>query len=490
MINLRINQLVDYGLKNGLLEQDDTYYAINRILKVLKLSEFERIETDEVIDFYILIEKITEYAIDNKIIKNDTVNNRDAFEAQVIDCLLPRPSELNRMFNLKYKIGPKTATTFFHNFSVVTNYIKTKRNDKNLNFKFNGKYAPLDITINLSKPEKDPLDIKLHALDQIKYPACALCMENVGLYQNTALAPRSNHRVISLSLNHEKDMWGMQFSPYAYFNEHLIVIRKDHSPMYVNQKTFLELIDFINKFPHYLIGSNAGLPIVGGSILNHHHFQGGLYDFPIEKALSLATFKKRRLEIEVLDWPMAAIKIIGNNENAILDMVNQVFDYWQNYTDEKLKIYAKTEDYHNTVTPIVKLDGAKYNFYLIFRNNFTNEDFPYGLYHPLPERFHIKKENIGLIEAMGMAILPGRLLNELELIKSVLINNEDPSQYEELQKHLVWIKSLDSLSEIENIDDYLKQSVGKIFEQVLEDCNVFKHGSKEDFINFVNKAIY
>jgi len=487
MINLRINQLIDYGLQKELLNSDDTYYSANRILKLLELNNFERINSKDSFDFFVLIEDLLKYAIEKKILKNDTIIAKDAFEAQLIDCLLPRPSELNRIFYQKYKIGPKTATTFFHDFSIATNYIKTKRNEKNLCFKYLGKYAPLDITINLSKPEKDPKDIQIQALDDTQYPLCHLCMENVGLYQNTALAPRSNHRVINLSLNHEKDLWGMQYSPYAYFDEHLIVLRKEHSPMYVNEKTFKELIDFINKFPHYLIGSNAGLPIVGGSILNHHHFQGGRYDFPIEKALVLASFKKRGLEIEVLDWPLAAIKIIGNNENKILDMVNQIFEFWQNYSDENLQIYAKTNDCHNTVTPIVKLDGSKYNFYLIFRNNYTNEEFPYGLYHPKPERFHIKKENIGLIEAMGMAILPGRLLSEIELIKKTIINQEDPNKYEELNKHLAWIQSIENT---ENLEECLKQDVGRIFEQVLEDCNVFKHGCNQDFINFVNKAIY
>ena len=347
----------------------------------------------------------------------------------------------------------------------------------------------MDITINLSKPEKDPLDIKNQLNNHDKYPLCPLCMENVGLYQTDSLAPRSNHRVVSLTLNHEVDKWGMQFSPYAYFNEHLIVLRKDHSPMYVNKKTFAELIDFINKFPHYLIGSNAGLPVVGGSILNHHHFQGGNYDFPIEKAQVLASFKKRRLKIEVLDWPMAAIRVIGNNENNLLDMVEQIYDFWLNYSNEELNIFAKTSEIHNTVTPIVKLDGASYNFYLIFRNNYSDEFNPYGMYHVNPKRFHIKKENIGLIEAMGMAILPGRLLKELDMIKEVLIQGKDIADYPELTKHQDWIDSLKT-KEIDDLDSFLKEELGRIFEEILEDCNTFKNGTKEDFIDFVNKAIY
>ena len=487
MINEKINQLINYGLSHQLLESDDTYYAVNRILKLLNLNDFERMEVPEEVVFSELMKSMIDYAVEEKVLLTNTVNSRDAFEAQIIDCLLPRPSELNKIFYQKYKKGPLTATNFFHSFSLATNYIKTDRISQNVKYKYVGKYAPLDITINLSKPEKDPMDIINQGKDSTKYPVCPLCMENVGVYQSTALAPRSNHRVVSLTINHEKDQWGMQYSPYAYFEEHLIVLKKEHSPMYVNQTTFKELIDFINKFPHYLIGSNAGLPIVGGSILNHHHFQGGKYDFPIEKSLILEKFKKRRVVVEVLHWPMAAIKIVGNNENNVLDMADQIFEYWLKYSNPEINIFDKTTDYHNTVTPIVKLDGANYNFYMIFRNNYTTEELPYGMYHPDPSRFHIKKENIGLIEAMGMAILPGRLLKELELIKKVLENNEEVDSYPELVKHKDWINSLRNQ---EVTEESLKNEVGRIFEQVLEDCNVFKYGSPDDFIDFVKKAIY
>ncbi|MFA7076270.1 MAG: hypothetical protein WC152_06330 [Candidatus Izemoplasmatales bacterium] len=489
MINTHINQLIKYALDNNLLFPDDTYYSVNRILKILNINTFTKLDNVDEISFTDMMNGIIDFAILTGVLKKDTVNSKDAFEAQIMDCLLPRPSELNNLFYQKYKIGPKTATDFFHNLSITTNYIKTERNKKNIRYQYFGKYSPMDITINMSKPEKDPLEIIQTTKDNAKYPPCALCIENVGLYQTDSLAPRSNHRVISLTLNHEKDKWGIQYSPYAYFDEHLIVLRKEHSPMYVNSKTFLELIDFINKFPHYLIGSNAGLPIVGGSILNHHHFQGGKYDFPIEKARVLEQFKKKKLTVEVLDWPMAAIRVIGNNENYLLDMVNQIFEYWQSYSNEEINIFAKTTELHNTVTPIVKLDGANYNFYLIFRNNFTNSDFPYGMYHPNPSRFHIKKENIGLIEAMGMAILPGRLSNELSLIKQVIINKESIDKYPELEKHSDWIETLRNNTP-ENWESYLQEKVGKIFEEVLEDCNVFKYGTTEDFINFVNKAIY
>jgi UDPglucose--hexose-1-phosphate uridylyltransferase len=378
----------------------------------------------------------------------------------------------------------------FHDFSVATNYIKTKRIAHNINYKYQGKYVPLDITINLSKPEKDPKDIQKQSQQTGNYPACPLCMENEGVYQSTSLAPRSNHRVISLSLNHEEDAWGLQFSPYAYFNEHLIVLRKEHSPMYVNEKTFAELVDFINKFPQYLIGSNAGLPIVGGSILGHHHFQGGRYDFPIEKAKALLHYKRRKVDVEVLYWPMAVVRISSNNENALLDAVNDLYQAWRQYDRPDLNIHAHTNADHNTVTPILKLNGSMYQFYIVLRNNFATEEQPYGLFHPREEYFHIKKENIGLIEVMGMAILPGRLVDEVRLIEQCLGENKETENHVLLDKHQAWINHLRTLNlNPQDIKDYLMQDIGRIFEAVLEDCNVFRFGTKEDLFRFVEKAI-
>ena len=490
MINLKINELIEYAKNKLYLGMDDDYYSINQLLYLLKLNKFTKVEVKKDLDFFEIIEPIIDYAFENKIIDSNSITSRDAFEGKIVNCVLPRPSELTRMFKRKYKIGPLTATNFFHDFSINNNYIKTKRIEKNIQYKYEGKYAPLEITINLSKPEKDPKDIIKQSLIKDKYPACPLCMENIGLYQATNLAPRSNHRVISLTLNHEKDLWGFQFSPYAYFNEHFIVLRKEHSPMYVNEKTFAELVYFVNQFPHYLVGSNAGLPIVGGSILGHHHFQGGRHDFPIENARVLRKYKKRKVQIEVLDWPLAAIRVSSENENALLDMVSDIYKAWYKYENKDLQIYFHTSEDHNTVTPILKLDGARYNFYIILRNNYSTEEKPYGYFHPRKELFHIKKENIGLIEVMGLAILPGRLIKELSLIEECLINKEDPKQFVELDKHLSWIEYLQEKNiPKESLKEALKQEVGYIFEQVLEDCNVFKNGSKEDLLRFVEKVI-
>ncbi|MBN2697068.1 MAG: UDP-glucose--hexose-1-phosphate uridylyltransferase, partial [Bacilli bacterium] len=441
-MNLYINKLLKYGLDNNLLENDDYDYAANQLLYLLKMDKFSRVKLDEPVDFFEVMDAILEYAISENIIEADIVA-RDNFEAKIVDTMLPRPAELNRKFYELYKKGPMTATNFFYKFSSDTNYIKTRRIAKNISYVYEGKYAPLQITINLSKPEKDPKLIALKKNDNSDdYPLCQLCMENVGFYGTAEKAPRSNHRVINLTLNREKDAWGFQYSPYAYFDEHCIVLTKEHVPMKVDNTTFAELIDFVNKFPHYTIGSNAGLPIVGGSILSHYHFQGGRYTFPIESAKVIASYKLRKVEVEVLDWPLSVIRVVGNNENAIQDMVEQIFAAWQNYSLPELDIIAQTGTPHNTVTPIVKLSGSKYHFYVVLRNNRQTESRPYGLFHPREELFHIKKENIGLIEVMGLAILPGRLKDELDLIKKCLIENIPTDKYPELEKHKTWIDSL------------------------------------------------
>jgi len=492
-VNTLINQLAKYALTHGLLAKDDYEYAINGMLYLLKLDTFVKEDIREDVDYFIVMETLLDQAVAKGLIE-DTISSRDNFEAKLVDCLIPRPAEVNRIFREKYHIGPRTATDWFYRFSCDTNYIKTRRIAKNVSYEYAGKYGKLQITVNLSKPENDPKDIVVKAqnTDDEKYPKCALCVENVGFYGTDELAPRSNHRTISMTINNEKDMWAFQYSPYAYFNEHCIVLRKDHFPMKVDRDTFAELIDFINKFPNYLIGSNAGLPIVGGSILSHYHFQGGRYDFPIEKARILRTFKSGRIRAEVLDWPLSVIRLVCNNENRLEDMANQIFEAWKQYTDGDLGILAQTEDgCHNTVTPIIKLDGAEYNLYLVLRNNRRTEKRPYGVFHTREEYFHIKKENIGLIEVMGLAILPGRLLSELALAKACIRENREFSDYPELEKHLSWLESIrGEATATDNLDRFFEKEVGRIFESAIEDCGVFKAQDTEAFFRFVEKAIY
>jgi len=490
-MNEAISSLIRYALDHQFLEFDDIDYAVNRVLYLLKLEKYEKVAVSAPVDYFSVMEKLLDYAVKKRLIADD-IDSRDSFEAKIVDCFLPRPSELNRRFYQLYKTGPMTATNFFYDFSKATNYIKTGRIAHNISYIYEGKYGPLQITINLSKPEKDPKQIALKKdIDANGYPKCALCMENVGYYGSSGKAPRSNHRVINLTLNHELDKWGFQYSPYSYFNEHCIVLTKEHFPMKVDHDTFAELIDFINRFPHYTIGSNAGLPIVGGSILSHYHFQGGRHSFPIEKARIIQSYKKRKVEVQVLDWPLSAIRVVGNNENAIQDMVEQIFAAWKDYSNPELGILAHTDSDHNTITPIVKLDGAKYHFYIVLRNNRQTEARPYGLFHPREELFHIKKENIGLIEVMGLAILPGRLRQELDFAKKCVKEKLPFSSYPELEKHLVWLESLRQEAEsAPDLEKFFETRVGQVFEAVIEDCGVFKQKDRAAFLKFVENAIY
>ncbi len=490
-MNLAINQLMHYALRCGLIEERDYDYCVNQLLYLLRLDTFARVSIDEDVDFFDVMEKIVSFAANQNLIE-DTLTERDHFEAKLMDVFVKKPSELDRQFMEKYRIGPKTATDFFFQLSKDTNYIKTRRIQKNRSFTYEGAYGPLQITINLSKPEKDPMEIaKADLSRRTDYPKCALCMENVGFYGTHSIASRSNHRVITVTLNHQKDAWGFQYSPYQYFNEHASVLTKAHIPMKVDHETFKELVDFINKFPHYTIGSNAGLPIVGGSILSHYHFQGGRHTFPFEAARVLARYQRRRVEVEVLDWPMSTIRVTSDNENRLLDMVDDIFDCWKTYDAPELDILSKTTEQHNTITPIVKLNGAKYQFYIVLRNNRATKARPYGLFHPREQWFHIKKENIGLIEVMGLAILPGRLERELSLIKQCLSGDTDAKNYPELDIHAHWIESLrEQAYPQDELDMALDREVGRIFEAVIEDCGVFKRKDKEAFLRFVEKAIY
>jgi len=491
-LNQCITDLVSITLKKGILfDEKDKIYAINNLLYLLGESIYEPCEPNENADYFTVMNHLLDNAGAKGLIDNDDIAERDRFEAKIIDQFLPAPSTVDRRFKKKYKIGPMTATNWLYQLSKATNYIKTNRIAKNITFVYEGKYAPLDLTINLSKPEKDPKKIAVTRDVSDDYPKCPLCVENVGFYGNHRIQPRSNHRVVTLSLNHEKEAWGLQYSPYAYFNEHCIVLKKDHVPMKVDNETFATLIEFINKFPHYLIGSNAGLPIVGGSILSHYHFQGGRYDFPIEQARVIRRYKRHRVEIEVLDWPLSTIRIVGNNENKILDMVEQIAAQWQTYENKELGIIAKTDEQHNAVTPIVKLKGNRYQFYIVLRNNRVTKERPYGLFHPRKEYFHIKKENIGLIEVMGLAVLPGRLAKELTLIERCIKDNKDYGSYPELKKHVPWIETFEEeVKQTADVSTFLKQEVGNVFEKVLEDCGVFKQDDTEAFLRFTEDAMY
>jgi UDPglucose--hexose-1-phosphate uridylyltransferase len=484
--------LLSYALKQGILDPVDKEYAINQLLYLFKKDALEAHCQEVEGDVFLLLEELLDLAVAQGLIEENSLQLRDHFEAKLFDCLMPRPSEVDRRFRELYKQGPKVATDWFYRLSKATNYIKTRRIDTNIHYQYlNSSYAPLDITINLSKPEKDPKLIAMMAGKEVPdYPSCALCMENVGFYGTFDKASRSNHRVVSIDLLRDKGTWGFQYSPYSYFNEHCIVLKKAHVPMNVDKTTFAELVDFVNRFPHYLIGSNAGLPIVGGSILNHYHFQGGRHVFPIERAAVLHRFKKKGVDIELLDWPLSTIRLTAKNEDLLLDMAGDLLDAWTRYSNPPLSLFAQTDKPHNAVTPIVKLDGSSYVMYFVLRNNYAPPNRPYGLFHPRDEYFHIKKENIGLIEVMGLAVLPGRLKAELEQTREVLMGDKSLSACPELAKHAPWIRSFEQIpTNQEDIDAYLQDQVGKVFEQVLEDCGVFKRDQFAAFREFVEKAV-
>ncbi|MFH0993762.1 MAG: UDP-glucose--hexose-1-phosphate uridylyltransferase [bacterium] len=483
-----LNELIQYAYDEHLLDTDDHEYVTNGLIHLFGMDAWIEEDVTDAIDFFALMAELLDHAVRQGLIEADVEPLRDNFEAKIMDIFLPRPSELNRHFTSLFRADPVAATEYFFHLSKATNYIKTERIKKNINYVYEGKYAPLEITINLSKPEKDPKLIALqnqHASEG--YPKCALCMENVGYYGTLDKAPRSNHRVVSITLNGEVNAWGFQYSPYAYFNEHCIILRKEHIPMRVDATTFVELLDFVDQFPHYLIGSNAGLPIVGGSILAHYHFQGGVHPFPIEYARTLHSFRYKGTTVDLLDWPLAVVRISGHSRPQVLAAVNRLFEAWKTFAAPDLDILAESEgELHNTITPIVNVFDDDYMFYVVLRNNRTTPERPYGLFHPREEWFHIKKENIGLIEVMGLAVLPGRLKSELDLIKHCLIDNEDPRVYPELEKHLPWIASLAADFGKTDPDVRLQDEVGAVFEKVLEDCGVFKAEAPDRFIAFVN----
>lgn len=492
-LGLLLNELVRYAEDARILDPYDREYAVNTLLYLYGLDVFVQEDVETPVDFFRTMDGLLAHALERHLIEADVEPLRDNFEAKLMDAFLPRPAELNRQFTqyLNWQENATLATAWFYGLSKATNYIKIARIAKNINYVYEGKYGKLDITINLSKPEKDP---KLIALSKQKaaegYPKCALCMENVGYYGTLEKAPRANHRVISITLNGETDGWGFQYSPYAYFNEHCIVLKKEHVPMKVDRTTFLELVDFVDQFPHYLIGSNAGLPIVGGSILTHYHFQGGNYVFPIEAARTIATFKGKGVKAELLDWPLSVVKITGKNPDKVIDAVDRLFEAWKKYDNPELEILAESGgEPHNTVTPILRKTDASYGdyvFYVVLRNNRATALRPYGLFHPRDEYFHIKKENIGLIEVMGLAVLPGRLKAELDQIRTCLLDGVDPATVPELEKHLPWIKTLQLPDrDPAHADAYLQAEVGKVFELVLEDCGVFKATMQDAFKAFV-----
>ncbi len=493
-INYEINRLLNFAVQNGLITEDDMYYSANLLLDVLKAQEFTMVKVEEKLPTATpILENMLDYMAEKEMFVN-TVTQRDLYDTALMNCVMPRPSEVIAKFKADYAVSPEKATENYFALSTASNYIRKDRIDKNVAWKTATEYGDLDITINLSKPEKDPRDIAAAKLvASTTYPKCLLCRENEGFAGHANHPARQNHRIIPMDFHGHQ--WFLQYSPYTYYNEHCIIFNSEHTPMKISRKSFENLADFLEVLPHYFAGSNADLPIVGGSILSHDHYQGGNYTFamakaPIEKEYEFAGFPD--VQAGRLKWPMSAIRITSENRQQLIDLAEKILNAWRGYTDESVTIFAETDgEPHNTITPIGRRVGKAYQFDLVLRNNLTTEEHPLGLYHPHAEVHHIKKENIGLIEVMGLAVLPARLKAEMAGIKAALLDDVDSIDDDEnLKSHAVWYKEIRAKhTDInkDNVDNIIQEEIGKVFMQVLTDAGVYKRNEQgmEAFDKFV-----
>ena len=495
MLQESIKKLVQYGINTGLTPECERIYTTNLLLECMKEDEY----TDPDIDLNnIVLEDVLKDLLDEACkrgIIEDSITYRDLFDTKLMNCLCPRPSQVIDKFNSIYKNdGAEAATDFFYNLSRNSDYIRTYRVKKDLKWTTETEYGTLDITINLSKPEKDPKAIAAAKnAKQSAYPKCQLCMENEGYAGRSNHPARENHRIIPITINDSK--WGFQYSPYVYYNEHCIVFNGEHTPMKIERATFVKLFDFVKQFPHYFLGSNADLPIVGGSILSHDHFQGGHYTFAMEKAPIIKEFTVKGFEdvtAGIVKWPLSVIRLQCKDEKRIIDLAEHILNAWRGYTDKEAFIFAETDgEKHNTITPIARKRGELFELDLALRNNITTEEHPLGVYHPHAHLHHIKKENIGLIEVMGLAVLPSRLKNEMEQLADYIVNGKDLRKDEALEKHADWVeafsKNYDKIDS-SNVDEILRQEIGKVFCEVLECAGVYKNTDEglDAFMRFVN----
>ena len=487
-----IAALVQYGIDTGLTPACERIYTTNLLLDQFHEDDYEEPDTIPSLSLEEILERLLDEACRRELIP-DSITYRDLFDTRLMNCLMPRPSQIQETFREKYAVSPKEATDYFYKLSQDSNYIRRYRVCKDQKWKVPSIYGDIDITINLSKPEKDPKAIAAAGKAKASaYPKCQLCMENEGYAGRVNHPARENHRIIPLTINDSQ--WGFQYSPYVYYNEHCIVFNGQHTPMKIDRAAFRKLFDFVKQFPHYFLGSNADLPIVGGSILSHDHFQGGNYTFamakaPIEIPVTIPGYDD--VEAGIVKWPLSVLRIRHKDENRLIDLATHVLDCWRSYTDEDSFIFACTDgEPHNTITPIARKVGDTYELDLTLRNNITTEEHPLGVYHPHAKLHHIKKENIGLIEVMGLAVLPSRLKQEMALLKDAILTGSDLEKDEVLQKHAEWVAEfLPSYPEInrENIDEILRQEIGKVFVQVLEDAGVYKctPEGREAFLKFV-----
>ena len=505
MIQEKIRELVNYGLLTGLVEPEDEVYTTNRLLELFELDDygepfgtcpaFCKEERDRAVAALPkILEEMLDYAAKKGILKEDGVVYRDLMDTKIMGCLVGRPSEIIRRFWREYEKSPEAATDYFYRFSQDTDYIRRYRICRDEKWVAPIQYGDLDITINLSKPEKDPRAIAAAKLaKQGGYPKCLLCRENEGYAGRVNHPARQNHRIIPIEINQSR--WGFQYSPYVYYNEHCIVFHFEHTPMKIERATFVKLFDFVKQFPHYMLGSNADLPIVGGSILSHDHFQGGRYEFPMAKAGVEKTFFVKGFEdvqAGIVKWPMSVIRLSGKDADRIIDLADVILKAWRGYTDESCFIFARTDgEPHNTITPIARKRGENFELDLVLRNNITTKEHPLGVFHPHANLHHIKKENIGLIEVMGLAVLPARLKGEMAALEEAILQGNDLRSDETLAKHADWVEGfLPRYPEVnaDNIHSIIRKEIGLVFMQVLEDAGVYKRTQqgREGFERFLD----
>lgn len=475
-----IRQLLDYG-EGVLFEKEDRVYCQNLILDVLGLDAMED-GAEGNAELCEILRVMLDYACEKGLIE-DSVTYRDLFDTRIMNCMMPRPSEVIKKFNSLYAENPEKATEYYYELSRKSDYIRTYRVRNDMKWLAPTPYGDMDITINLSKPEKDPKAIAAAAkMKAASYPKCMLCKENEGYAGRVNHPARENHRIIPLTV--DGGDWFIQYSPYVYYNEHCIVFNGEHTPMKIDRSAFRKLFDIVKYLPHYFVGSNADLPIVGGSILSHEHFQGGHYEFamakaPVEEEIVFDGYED--VSAGIVKWPMTVIRLTGEDTDRIVDLADKILTAWRGYTDEEAFIFAETDGTpHNTITPIARKRDGRFELDLVLRNNITTEQYPDGVYHPHPEHHHIKKENIGLIEVMGLAVLPARLKSEMENLAKAVVENKDIRADEVLAKHADWVDMLKAKYDInaENVDDIIRKEIGIVYSEILEQCGVFSRDEK------------
>ena len=486
-----IDSLVSYAMNRGLAEPVDHQVLTNRLLDILRLDDYELSDEPQSEDLEEILAGILDYAVAHGLCE-DNITARDIFDTRIMGAVTPMPREVVRTFREKYARSPETATDWYYRFSCDTDYIRRYRIAKDMRWKYPSQYGEMDITINLSKPEKDPKAIAAAKnAPQTAYPKCQLCRENEGYAGRMNHPARANHRIIPITICGED--WCLQYSPYVYYNEHCIVFNSQHVPMKIDRSAFEKLLDFVKDFPHYFVGSNADLPIVGGSILSHEHFQGGHYQFAMEKAgLEKEVCFKGFEDVKagIVKWPMSVIRLDGSDPQRLAELADKILTCWRGYSDESVGVVAFSDgEPHNTITPIARRRGELYELDLVLRCNITTPEHPLGMFHPHADKHHIKKENIGLIEVMGLAVLPSRLKQELTDLASAIVSGTDIAADAVLNKHAPWVEELKKQYTFteENALDIILKETGRVFTEVLEDAGVYKNTpeGRAAFLKFI-----